>query len=111
MRKEISEWLISKGFVPNLKGFIYICEAVENYDNGISLIKELYPKIAQKFDVTPSRVERNIRHSIERACDLGLLVKDEVLGLLVSENKSKPTNGEFISYVNYCINLKETTER
>ena len=36
-----------------------------------SITKQLYPSIAQKFDTTPSRVERAIRHAIEVAWGRG----------------------------------------
>jgi two-component system response regulator (stage 0 sporulation protein A) len=38
-----------------------------NYLGAVT--KELYPTIAKKYDTTPSRVERAIRHAIELAWD------------------------------------------
>ena len=35
------------------------------------ITKSLYPKIAMKFNTTPSRVERAIRHAIEVAWGRG----------------------------------------
>jgi two-component system response regulator (stage 0 sporulation protein A) len=68
---EIEKYLMGKGFYPSLKGFDYIVEAVklirEDRDYKLYITKKLYPKIAEMFNDTKSKVERAIRHAINRA--------------------------------------------
>lgn len=58
---------------PNILGYKYIGDALlflfENDENAnISITRELYPAIAQKYNKTnPSQIERAIRHGIEHA--------------------------------------------
>jgi len=63
-----------------------------------SVTKQLYPTIAKRYDTTPSRVERAIRHSIEVAWNRGQIdVLDAVFGYTINTRKGKPTNSEFIA--------------
>jgi two-component system response regulator (stage 0 sporulation protein A) len=72
--------------------------------NEINLLggitKELYPMIAQKYNTTPSRVERAIRHAIELAWDRGNVEAiSKFFGYTVNVAKGKPTNSEFIAMI------------
>lgn len=67
-RTKIEDTLLSMGVPAGIKGFNYIADAVEIFDErgtNISITKELYPAIAKKNNTTPSRVERAIRHAFE----------------------------------------------
>ena len=59
------------GIPAHIKGYHYLREAimmvVEEIDLLGSVTKILYPRIAERFDTTSSRVERAIRHAIEVA--------------------------------------------
>lgn len=84
-----------------------ICMVIDNraYANGLTIA--LYPKLAARFDTTASRVERAIRHSIERVFlygDPDILFK--YFGNTVSAEKGKPTNGEFISQIANTVKLR-----
>ena len=63
------------GVPAHIKGYQYLRDsimmAVCDMDILNSITKQLYPSIAQKFDTTPSRVERAIRHAIEVAWGRG----------------------------------------
>ena len=50
----MSEILIKFGITPNLNGFRYILDAVTMFKehNNISVTKELYPNIAEKYKTT-----------------------------------------------------------
>ena len=56
------------GVPAHVKGYQYLRDAIMlvvdeiNYLGAVT--KELYPAIADKYDTTPSRVERAIRHAI-----------------------------------------------
>ncbi len=59
------------GVPAHIKGYQFLREAIIMVVNNINIVnqitKELYPDIADKFNTTPSRVERAIRHAIEVA--------------------------------------------
>ena len=72
-----------------------------------SITKVLYPTIARKFQTTPSRVERAIRHGIEVAWSRGRAETLEALfGYTISAGKGKPTNSEFIALIADKIRLQ-----
>ena len=74
--------------------------SVENPAMISSITKILYPTIAKRFQTTPSRVERAIRHAIEVAWDRGDLdTLQRFFGYTVSNTKGKPTNSEFIALI------------
>ena len=53
--------------------------------------------IASKYDTSPTKVERAIRHAIEVSSNRGdIKLMDEIFGHSVDIEKSKPTNSEFI---------------
>lgn len=73
-RAKIEDTLISMGIPTGIKGFTYIVDAVEIFDErgtNISITKELYHSIAEKNNTTPSRAERAIRHAFEVARSKG----------------------------------------
>ena len=64
------------------------------------ITKSLYPQIAMRFNTTPSRVERAIRHAIEVAWGRGQQeTVENIFGYTVSAAKGKPTNSEFIAMI------------
>lgn len=58
------------GFDESLRGSAYVRDAVRGYDPDRNFT-ELYAAIAEKRKSTPSRVERCMRHSIERVFERG----------------------------------------
>lgn len=69
-REEVEDTLLVMGIPATIKGFAYITDAIEIFDEkgtNISITKELYPAIAEKRNTIPSRVERAIRHAFEIA--------------------------------------------
>lgn len=100
--KEVSELLHSFGMPANIKGYAYVRSAIvlaiEDPEVLESITKVLYPKVAEKYNTTPSRVERGIRHAIEVTWDRGIMKKvDEVFGYAINVDKGKPTNSEFVA--------------
>ncbi len=92
------------GVPAHIKGYIYLREAIMMVIEEIELIsavtKELYPMVARKYDTTPSRVERAIRHAIEVSWERGNWneIKD-IFGNSVGANNCKPTNSQFIAKI------------
>lgn len=66
-RAKIEDTLLAMGVPAGIKGFNYIADAIQIFDErgtSISITKELYPAIAKKNGTTPSRAERAIRHAL-----------------------------------------------
>ena len=92
------------GVPAHIKGYQYLREAIMMVVNDIDVInqitKSLYPKIATKYNTTPSRVERAIRHAIEVAWGRGQQeAVENIFGYTISASKGKPTNSEFIAMI------------
>ena len=65
MRKKIQDTLLGLGVTPNLKGFAFICDAVEMINKeGRIKVTYIYDKIARDNNEKTMRVERAIRHAI-----------------------------------------------
>ena len=99
------------GVPAHIKGYQYLREAIILTINDMEMInavtKVLYPEVARKFNTTPSRVERAIRHAIEVAWDRGdIEVLQKFFGYTVSNIKGKPINSEFIAMIADCLSLR-----
>ena len=97
----ITKLLHELGVPSHIKGYTFIREGINLIYNDPSLssaiTKELYPIIAKKYDTTPSRVERAIRHAIEVSWNrANWELMEEIFGYSVDIDKSKATNSEFI---------------
>ncbi|MFW6021939.1 MAG: sporulation transcription factor Spo0A [Halanaerobiaceae bacterium] len=100
----ITEVMHHLGVPAHIKGYIYLREAIELVINDIEYLgavtKELYPSVAEKYNTTPSRVERAIRHAIEVSWDRGNInALNKYFGNTVSANSGKPTNSQFIAKI------------
>ncbi|MGE4484608.1 MAG: sporulation transcription factor Spo0A [Oscillospiraceae bacterium] len=99
------------GIPAHIKGYQYLREAIILTINDMDIInavtKVLYPTVAKKFNTTPSRVERAIRHAIEVAWDRGDVdTLQNFFGYTVSGIKGKPTNSEFIAMIADRLSLQ-----
>ena len=103
------EVLSRLGMPANLKGYLYIKEAIKlclidkNYYQHISLY--LYPKLSEMYKIRKSNVEKSIRCAIELCWIRGDVdVQDEIFGYTVDKDLGRPTNSEFIAQLyNYLI--------
>ena len=75
LEKDVTNMIHEIGVPAHIKGYQYLREAimmsVEDVEMLGSITKILYPTIAGKYQTTPSRVERAIRHAIEVAWSRG----------------------------------------
>ena len=72
--------------------------AVEDPDITRRITTRLYPKLAERFHSTPSRVERAMRHAIEVAWTRGdSRLMEQIFGRTISDSRGRPTNSEFIA--------------
>ncbi|MGE5416347.1 MAG: sporulation transcription factor Spo0A [Acidobacteriota bacterium] len=101
---EVTRIIHEIGVPAHVKGYQYLRDAimlvVEEIGYLGAVTKELYPTIADKYDTTPSRVERAIRHAIELAWDRGDLDRiNKFFGYTINGDRGKPTNSEFIAII------------
>lgn len=111
LEEKITKIIQDIGVPAHIKGYLYLRESINIVINDIEYLgavtKELYPAVAEKFNTTPSRVERAIRHAIEVAWNRGNLESiDQIFGYTVNNNKGKPTNSEFIALISDKLRLE-----
>jgi len=102
--EKITNIFITVGIPAHIKGYHFLREAIkmaiDNPEIINNITKKLYPDVAGKFNTSPSKVERAIRHAIEVAWNRGKIENINTLfGVRVYGHNEKPTNGEFIALV------------
>lgn len=110
LEQDVTNMIHEIGVPAHIKGYQYLREAimmsVEDSSMISSITKILYPTIAKRFQTTPSRVERAIRHAIEVAWSRGRMeTLDSLFGYTIDTGKGKPTNSEFIALIADKIRL------
>ena len=110
LETDVTEIIHEVGVPAHIKGYQYLRDAivmsVKDMDMLNSITKVLYPTIAKKYQTTPSRVERAIRHAIEVAWSRGKMdTLDDMFGYTINRGKGKPTNSEFIALITDRIRL------
>lgn len=114
LERRITELILDVGIPAHIKGYHYLRSAIQmtvednTMLNGIT--KVLYPNIAKKYETTPSRVERAIRHAIEVAWVRGNIdTLHKLFGYSINTAKGKPTNSEFIAMISDKLRLQMKT--
>ena len=97
---KIQKILKKLGMPVQLKGYKYWVDAIEFYveNGGMLKIGEIYTMVAEKYEVSYTKVERNMRFAVEHAFDE--YVDPEVAEAMFGKNKSsvtgKPRNRQFL---------------
>lgn len=110
-KRRIASLLRNLGIPAHVRGYNYLIEAIQILLKKPNLCchsvtKILYPEIAEKFNTSPSKVERCLRWAIELGWNRGNLdLKEEIFGYTVNPEKGKPTNSEFIAGIVEYIKL------
>lgn len=104
LEEKVTAIIREVGIPAHIKGYLYLREAIIMVVSEIELLgaitKILYPRIAERFNTTPSRVERAIRHAIEVAWSRNNIdTIKKFFGYTISAQRGKPTNSEFIAIV------------
>ena len=112
MESRVTAIIHEIGVPAHIKGYHYLREAIlysiENIEAINAVTKILYPEVAKRYNTTPSRVERAVRHAIEVAWDRGdLETLQKYFGYTVSNVKGKPTNSEFIAMIADRLRLQQ----
>ena len=112
--KEISNILKDIGVTTNLKGYQYmrwiISRGTTNPEWLGNLTKMVYPETAEKFLTTKSRVERAIKHAIERAWETQSDNQSIKMIFKGTINHGLPTNGEFLTAVTDYLLLEKSSK-
>lgn len=90
--------------MPGKQGYRLIIDAVliaiDRPNDILMVTKDIYPKLARKYDITSKNVERAIRSAIESAWNhAGEEALRKHCPELINSTKDKPTNKEFIYYL------------
>lgn len=88
--EEIGELLEQLGLSRKEKGFERLSYAIavtaKEFERAGSVTKLLYPDLAKHFQTTPEKIERSLRHLIEKSWE-----KDR------DNSEIRPTNSEYIA--------------
>ena len=107
----ITQSVNSIGIPANIKGYNYLRSAIriiikENKED-FALTKSVYPLVAMKYQTTPNRVERAIRHAIGITWNRDKDRMEEMLyGASNFASKVKPSNAQFIANVANKLKLR-----
>ena len=110
LRELISKIVLGMGISPNIKGYKYMVEGIMQAslrpELKLSVTKGLYPAIAEKFDATPSQVERAMRHSLLLSYNKDKILHiNNIIGVSIFERRSRPTPSEIIYIIAECIDI------
>lgn len=112
LENELTNILYEIGFAPGTKGYACLKESImmTYHDSSLienSITRELYPKVAEKYNTSSYSVERGIRNAIEKAWTKGnTRFQDELFGHTISIETGRPTNLVFIANIVRYLNLR-----
>ena len=96
--QKLDDILLELGHDDFNRGTAQLRQAVKMYEPGMMMTKELYPALGRAVGSTASRVERNMRHTIERAWSRNdLQARLRYFGATVDPQRGKPTVGEYVA--------------
>lgn len=100
--EEIGELLEQLGLARKEKGFERLSYAIavtaQEFERAGSVTKLLYPDLAKHFQTTPEKIERSLRHLIEKSWEKGEKTRFEKLfGYHRDNSEIRPTNSEYIA--------------
>lgn len=100
--EEIVELLEQLGLTGQEKGFERLSCAIavtaQKFERAGSVTKLLYPDLAKHFQTTPEKIERSLRHLIEKSWEKGEKERlEELFGYHRDNSEIRPTNSEYIA--------------
>lgn len=96
---KLDDVLLELGHDDFNRGTAYIREGVKHFEAGHRMMtKEVYPAIAKAHGSSSARIERMMRHSIEKAWTRSCLdVQLRYFGGSVDPCRGRPTVGEYLA--------------
>lgn len=100
--EEIGELLEQLGLARKEKGFERLSYAIavtaKEFERAGSVTKLLYPDLAKHFQTTPEKIERSLRHLIEKSWEKREKTRfEELFGYHRDNSEIRPTNSEYIA--------------
>ena len=100
--EEIGELLEQLGLARKEKGFEQLSYAIavtaKEFERAGSVTKLLYPDLAKHFQTTSEKIERSLRHLIEKSWEKGEKDRfEELFGYHRDNSEIRPTNSEYIA--------------
>ena len=100
--EKIGELLEQLGLARKEKGFERLSYAIavtaKEFERAGSVTKLLYPDLAKHFQTTPEKIERSLRHLIEKSWEKGEKTRfEELFGYHRDNSEIRPTNSEYIA--------------
>lgn len=95
-KRDLNNKMVWLGFKETNLGTAMIRYAVTYYEPGMSLTKELYPRVGKEFGTTAERAERDMRHALDLAWDRGDGTTIEACFGYMLKAGQRPTLGHFI---------------
>ena len=100
--EEIGELLEQLGLDRKEKGFERLSYAIavtaKEFERAGSVTKLLYPDLAKHFQTTPEKIERSLRHLIEKSWEKGEKTRfEELFGYHRDNSEIRPTNSDYIA--------------
>lgn len=100
--EEIGELLEQLGLARKEKGFERLSYAIavtaKEFERAGCVTKLLYPDLAKHFQTTPEKIERSLRHLIEKSWEKGEKTRfEELFGYHRDNSEIRPTNSEYIA--------------
>ena len=107
--RDLHKILLDIGIPSSLLGYTYIIEGIRLIEDDSTYLrnitKRLYVDVAHTYNVTPSRVERNIRHAIGTGWRYGNVdYINTIFHNSINPQRGVPTNLQFFSTIYYYIN-------
>lgn len=102
VENETSSLIRKLGMPAKMIGYKYAIDAIiitlEEPDAIVSITKDIYPKIGERYGTSPTNVERNIRYGIETAWSKrDSIMKTREGKEIFGSCTKRPTNSEFIN--------------
>lgn len=112
--KSAARILLDLGVPSHFKGFAYLKTAVALAVEDPALLhritSRLYPQVASVHGVSPTHVERSMRHAIEVTWMRGNMdLIHSLFAYSISQDKGKPTNGLFVARLADHLRLQDDT--
>ncbi len=112
LEAEVSRTLHKLGVPAHIRGYLYLREAIMLVIDDIEMLgavtKELYPRVAEKYDATSSRVERAIRHAVKVVWENDNREElEKYFASTMAEGDGRPTNSQFIAEIAERIRIKK----
>lgn len=108
---KLDDVLLDLGHDDFNRGTAMLRDAVKMYRPGMMMTKDVYPTVAWLVGSSPARVERNIRHAIEKAWDRAPeAARLRYFGNSVDPEAGRPTVGEYTARLAYICRRAEGQE-